>query len=632
MDVTTDRRSVQQCLEQRYALPTYQRDYKWEAKHLRELLEDIQDVFFGEFENNHPRTAVSKYEKYFLGTIITIPAEEGRRAIVDGQQRITTLALMISYFTRFAESHPELEISDLGSLLRKKLFGVSQYNIQFSGARARLFDLLCDPAIQGDDLQDAVDAIVDLDDGGRRMYASFTQIHSYLSDELTSNVVPYFVDYLTQCVNLFEIGVSSEQIGHKVFVTMNDRGLKLSPLDLLKGYLLSSITDDAANATAHLSWKKTLDRLQALGQDEDSSFFKDWLRAQYAESIRSKQKDAPPGDFELAADAYHRWVEGNANKLGLKTSDDYSCLIVEKIPFFEGHYSSCITRESQFEADFECLYFNGSRDLTLQSMVLLSALDSTDSKTVADAKTKMVGHYLDCYVLHRFLNGQDSTYSNLRDPLFELVKKIRRKSVTELQTIFEGLFDAHFPTGVSLATISYGKSDPTSILHILARIGHFLEGELELTNNVGFAQYIQRKKSNSTFDIEHLLPSNPEITKKELGSKYDFKTDEEYTSARNTLGGLILLSRGRNRSLRAKPFGEKRDAYATECIMAQTFCDSFYINNPQVKGHIQRLGLQITALPAVTKATINERQALYDNIAGKIWNKARFAEITTETR
>lgn len=630
MEVTTDRRSVQLCLEQRYALPTYQRDYKWEAKHLRELLEDIQDVFFGAFEKRHPRTAVSGYEKYFLGTIITIPAEEGRRAIVDGQQRITTLAIIISYFIRFEQANPDLGISDLGSLLRKKLFGVSQYNIQFSDARARLFDLFCDPKVDGDDLQDAVDAIVDLDDGGRRIYASFLQIHGYLSDELTSDVVPYFVDYLTQCVNLFEIGVSSEQIGHKVFVTMNDRGLKLSPLDLLKGYLLSSITDDVANTKAHLVWKNMLDRLQNLGQDEDSSFFKDWLRAQYADSIRGKQKDSPPRDFELTADAYHRWVENNVNKLNLKTSDDYSDLIVNKIPFFEKQYSLCVARELHFDEAFETIYFNGSRELTLQSMVVLAALDAADANAVVEAKTKMVSHYLDCYVLHRFLNNQDSTYSNLRDPLFDLVKKVRRKSLADLQVILESLYGSIFPCGVSLSSVQYGKSDLSGILHVLARIGYYLESELELTNKVGFPQYVQRKKSNSTFDIEHLIPAPVSITKAELGSDYDFASDEEYGSIRNSVGGLILLSRGRNRSLRAKPFGEKRDAYATESVMAQTFCDSFYTNNPQVNGHIARLGFNIKALPKITKAVIVERQALYDSIANKIWSKARFAEISAQ--
>ena len=215
MDVSTDRRSVQQCLEQRYALPTYQRDYKWESKHLRELLEDVQDIFFSEFDSSHARTQVSDYEKYFLGTIITIPADEGRRAIVDGQQRITTLALIVAYFYRLSQQKPDLQISDIGTLLRKKLFGVSQYNIQFSESRSKLFDLLCNHEIQGDSLNDAVDAIPGLDDGGRRMYATFLHISSYLSDDLHDGIIPYFVDYLTQCVSFLKSASQANKLGTK---------------------------------------------------------------------------------------------------------------------------------------------------------------------------------------------------------------------------------------------------------------------------------------------------------------------------------------------------------------------------------------------------------------------------------
>lgn len=626
MDVTTDRRSVQQCLEQRYALPTYQRDYRWETKHLRELLEDIQDVFFGEFDSKHARTEVSKYEKYFLGTIITIPAEEGRRAIVDGQQRITTLALITAYFERLSALRPELNISDISSLLRKKLFGVSQYNMRFSTSRALLFDLLCDHKVAGQELEDKVDAIPDLDDGGKRMYILFAQIHSYLSDDLVDTTIPYFVDYLTQCVNLFEIGVPSEQTGHKVFVTMNDRGLKLSPLDLLKGYLLSNITDDTHNAAAHAKWKAMLDALQAHGTDGDTSFFKNWLRAQHAESIRSKQKDAPLGDFELAADTYHRWVEENGTRLGLRTSDDYHKLIMERLPFFQSYYVLCLASENSFNPEFPALYFNGARDLTLQSMVVLAALDQSDSIPVSKAKIALTSHYLDCYAVHRFLNNQDNTYNNLRDPLFDLVKRIRRKPLNELRAILESSFDTIFTTPISLSSVSYA-SDPTMVLHLLARIAHFLEEGLALTNKVQFPAYIQRKKSNATFDIEHLLPADVSITKSELGAGYDFASDDDYRVARNSIGALILLSRGRNRSLKAKPFGEKRDAYATEGVLAQTFCDSFYTSNPQVNGHIARLGLELAPKPQVNNATIVQRQKLYNYIAGMIWSKSHFATI-----
>lgn len=460
------------------------------------------------------------------------------------------------------------------------------------------------------------------------MYAAFLHISGYLSDDLQNNIIPYFVDYLTQCVTLFEIGVPSEQTGHKVFVTMNDRGLKLGPLDLLKGYLLSNVTDDVHNATAHESWKDMLDRLQRLGTDEDSSFFKNWLRAQHAESIRSKQKDAQPADFELAADAYHRWVENNSSKIGLVNSDNYYALIQTRLPFFEKNYSICLKGENKFSNEYAALYFNGARDLTLQSMLVLSALDASDSNLVAEAKIKLVSHYLDCYATYRFTNRQDNTYNNLRDPIFDLVKQIRRKPIDELVTILEKSFDTFSKSPLNLSGIGYFTDTPM-VLYLLGRIAHYLEDQLELTNRVGFAAYIQRKKSNSTFDVEHLLPAVISITKTELGANYDFASDDEHKMLRNSIGGLILLSRGRNRSLKDKPYSAKRDAYATEAVLAQTFCDSFYANNPQAQAHIDRLGLDLTPMPFVNKAAILKREALYNKIAQDIWSKAYLGRIAS---
>ena len=371
-----------------------------------------------------------------------------------------------------------------------------------------------------------------------------------------------------------------------------------------------------------------LDRLQRLGADEDSSFFKNWLRAQHAESIRSKQKDAQPGDFELAADAYHRWVENNSTKIGLISSDHYYSLIQTRLPFFETYYSTCLKGENKFSGDYPALYFNGARDLTLQSMLVLSALDTSDSKPVAEVKIKLVSHYLDCYATYRFINRQDNTYNNLRDPIFELVKIIRRKPVTELVVLLEKSFDTFAKSPISFTGISYHTDTPMA-LHLLGRIAHYLEVQLELTNKVGFPAYIQRKKSNSTFDVEHLLPANISITKTELGADYDFASDEEHKTLRNSFGALILLSRGRNRSLKDKPFSQKRDAYATEAVLAQTFCDSFYANNPQAQGHIDRLGLDLAPMAFINKASIQRREALYNQIAQDIWGKSHLKRIAS---
>lgn len=625
MEISSDRRTVHQCLEQRFALPTYQREYKWELKHFQDLLQDILESFYAEYSPEHGRSAVANYSRYFLGTIITTSAQAGQRTIVDGQQRITTLALVITYFIRLSKKNSALGISEISSLLRRNVFGKNEFNISFDPARKALFELLIDyQPSDGDESLDAkVDSIPDLDDGSRRIYQLFTHTPALLGN-LKIEQVPYFVDYLTQCVNLFEISVPGEQDGHKVFVTMNDRGLKLSPIDLLKGYLLSSIQDDAQNIEAHEAWKNNLAKLRELGSDEDSTFLKTWLRAQYGDSIRGKQKGAAPGDFEIIGDSYHRWVVDNRSKLGLKNSDDFYKLLTVTLPEYVEQYLVVKRAEREMSAELPSVYYNGARDLTLQSMLALSSICPGDHSDEAKKKIKLVAHFLDCYATHRLVKRQDNTYNNLRDPLFEITKQIRRKSSHELGVLLNAkLSEAVGGSPIAISEMYYGMHDTGDILHTLARVAEFLESEFEETNKVGFAAYVQRAKGNATFDVEHVLSTNLPAIKSDLSENYDFSSDTEFYRDRNKLGGLILLSRGRNRSLKDETYPNKIDAYATESILGQTLTTSYYTSNPRVKVKLQANGLPLEAVQVFNASSIQERCALYDAISAKIWDGSK---------
>lgn len=71
---------------------------------------------------------------------------------------------------------------------------------------------------------------------------------------------------------------------------MNDRGLNLTPTEMLKGYLLSRLDKDDHKVEMNDLWKKRIDKLKDIHKDEDLEFFKAWLRAKYAESIRPGRK------------------------------------------------------------------------------------------------------------------------------------------------------------------------------------------------------------------------------------------------------------------------------------------------------------------------------------------------------
>jgi len=80
----------------KYTIDYYQREYKWTTKQVSELLEDLTNRFLEDHEDNNERKAVAGYGQYFLGSIV-ISVKNGQKFIIDGQQRLTTLTLLLIY-------------------------------------------------------------------------------------------------------------------------------------------------------------------------------------------------------------------------------------------------------------------------------------------------------------------------------------------------------------------------------------------------------------------------------------------------------------------------------------------------------------------------------------------------------
>ncbi|MBK7761192.1 MAG: DUF262 domain-containing protein [Deltaproteobacteria bacterium] len=80
---------------------------------------------------------------------------------------------------------------------------------------------------------------------------------------ISDEALPWFVDWLLEKVVLAQISAFSDEDAYTIFETMNDRGLSLSPLDMLKGWLLANITDDNKRAMAAAEWTARLASLKA---------------------------------------------------------------------------------------------------------------------------------------------------------------------------------------------------------------------------------------------------------------------------------------------------------------------------------------------------------------------------------
>jgi uncharacterized protein with ParB-like and HNH nuclease domain len=78
----------------RYAIDTYQREYKWQTKQLVELIDDLSGNFLEYYEPGHDRDAVAKYGHYFLGSII-LSQKKGQSYIITSTRRPQSLSLRI---------------------------------------------------------------------------------------------------------------------------------------------------------------------------------------------------------------------------------------------------------------------------------------------------------------------------------------------------------------------------------------------------------------------------------------------------------------------------------------------------------------------------------------------------------
>lgn len=99
-EIHGEAKTIRQLLQgSRYAIDYYQREYRWEPKQVEELLTDLTEKFLDDHESGHERSAVEGYGHYFLGSII-LSDRDARSYVIDGQQRLTTLTLLLIYIHR----------------------------------------------------------------------------------------------------------------------------------------------------------------------------------------------------------------------------------------------------------------------------------------------------------------------------------------------------------------------------------------------------------------------------------------------------------------------------------------------------------------------------------------------------
>ncbi len=597
-------KTVRQLLHSvKYTIDFYQREYAWQERQVRELIDDLTGKFLDFYEPEHSRHEVGDYGHYFLGSIV-ISHKRGQRFIVDGQQRLTTLSLLLIYLQHLQAERPDAV--DVSNLIYSEKYGDKTFNLNVSDRLDVMRALLGGRSFDTSGANESVCNIID----------RYANIADHFPEEVTDAALPYFVDWLLENVHLVEIEAYSDEDAYTIFETMNDRGLSLSLPEMLKGYVLANVKREEDQRAVNDRWKAHMQNLKEFGDDEDVDFFKNWLRARHAETIRPGRKGAENKDYERIGSEFHRWVRDHRERIGLVDTDSFVRFVKQDMDFY-GRQTLAIRRASKTIVEgWESIFHNENRGFTLQNQALLAPLTPEDSPEAVRKKIALVADFLDIWLARRVWNFRTIAYSSVRYTLFTLTRELRDRSVEELSAYLREQLDDQPETFASQPRFRLHQQNYRQVRHILARLTHWVETQCGLASH--FEDLVSQGRARP-FEIEHIWADHYDRFADVYGHPTDFETE------RNRLGGLLLLQRGLNQSLGDATYEEKLDAYVTkgENLLARSLHPAAYTNNPGFRGLIRRTGLPFQPYESFGPEEQAERQELYIRIAEWVWNPAR---------
>ena len=583
----------------KYSIDYYQREYKWQGKQVRELVDDLAGKFLEGYEEGHAPSKVAEYPRYFLGSII-VSRKDTSNYIVDGQQRLTTLTLLLLLLRQLQADRPESERVAVDELIVSTKFRERSFNLEVDERRSAMEALLdgrtFDPTGHSESVQNLVARYADLEEA--------------LPDDLRAEALPYFIDWLLENVHLVEITAFSDDDAYTIFETMNDRGLSLSPTDMLKGYLLANVESEAKRREANDLWRRRVASLNEAGKDIESDFFKNWFRSQYATKIRERRKGAKPEDFDRIGTEFHRWLREHSTAVGLHQSDDFHQFIAHNFDYYSRQYLTIVDASRTRTPGLEYVQYNAHHGFTLQNMLLLAPLRPDDPAEVSSHKMSLVARYVDILLAWRIWNFRSIAYSTMQYAMFLVMRDIRGLDADALARKLRDRLLSETETFASNDRLYLHQQNRYTLHRLLARITEYIETRSGMASH--YLEYLQ--EGPNRYEVEHIWANHPERHADEFTHENDFR---EY---RNRIGGLLLLPKKFNASYSDLTYQQKLPHYNTQNLLARSLHEQAYERNPGFAAFVRDSGLPFRPHHAYRRADLDARAGLYRGIAEQVWD------------
>lgn len=598
-------KSLKQLLQNtKYSIHYYQREYMWQRKQIEELIDDLTSEFLDYYKPGDDRKDVQDYGAYFMGSIVLAGREN---AIIDGQQRFSSLTLLLMYLNNRLRTLGQ-NYSMIEQMIFSEAYGTKSFNINVEDRADCMNAIFNDQSFDTTDVGESV----------KNLYDRYNDIIDVFPvDDITDDMLLHFCDWLVEKVFFIEIVATTEQDAHKIFVTMNDRGLSLTSTEMLKGYLLSEIIDDDKREKLNDVWKDKVLSLKKEDDKGDETFIKAWLRAQYAETIRETKAGAVNQDFDIIGGSFHKWIRDEREKLGLFSTDDFE-LFIMKFSKFADVYMRIREAENIFAEDTKYIYYNAQVNFTLQPQLLMAPICYEDTWPVIIEKMNLTARFIDLLITARVTNYRSVDYSTIKNYIFNVTKNIRRCSIEELKTRLKTQFEnLAYDPATALPELRLNSFTKKYIKNMLARITSYIEEQTGVASN--YCNYMNTKTKNP-YEIEHIIADHYEWFTSEYADQ------EEFRRWRNSIGALLLLHKSINASLNDAKYNYKLSKYCSNegNIYSESLGDQAYQNNPKFIKFIADNTLGFKPYTEFGKAEITERIQLLVQLVHLVWNAEMF--------
>lgn len=257
MKITPTQLTLQQFFSvgnEQFVIPAYQRRYAWGQRQQRELFDDLRLLASG--------------DTHLLGTVLFLSDTHkpgiNQLELVDGQQRVTTITILMRVLARrFEHEQKEKTSQKLAELL------------QCEGVDEQVM-----PKLQLGDLDDG--DYVRIMDGGDISEVENTCLsgaYEYFTEwvrQLSVDELNVFFHKLMNSASVIRLDVDAAKDAYKLFETINNRGLRLKPTDIIKNFLLGHASSLPVGTLGKVKddWRKLIVALDGLDSDD---FFRQWL-------------------------------------------------------------------------------------------------------------------------------------------------------------------------------------------------------------------------------------------------------------------------------------------------------------------------------------------------------------------